>query len=189
MAATHGSKSHHGLTKWLHNASSLKSFRTAFTHEHMNCKTGEGNDTANVRMLAAHEKEFACYDSCRESERYRTSVFLCLVYIHELTRNTYYNLNYRSEKRLKRLQNDSTMGLISFTKVALEAGAISFWLVYTSNITVCEALPLSEGEININKTSRSFFAAYLQAFREPGTIDWLPAADDMQLSSEEFLPQ
>ena len=23
----------------------------------------------------------------------------------------------------------------------------------------------------------------------PGTIDWLPAADDMQLSSEEFLPQ
>ena len=41
---THGSKSHHGLRKWnssLHQASSLKSFRTAFTHEHRNCKTGE----------------------------------------------------------------------------------------------------------------------------------------------------
>ena len=37
------------------------------------------------------------------------------------------------------------MALISFTKVAREAGAISFWLVYSSNITVCEALALSEG--------------------------------------------
>ena len=51
------------------------------------------------------------------------------------------------------------MALISFTKVAREAGAISFWLAYSSNITVSEALALSEGEININKTSRSFFAA------------------------------
>ena len=58
-----------------------------------------------------------------------------------------------------RLQNDSTMPLISFTKVARETGVISFWLVYSSNITVCEALALPEGEININKTSRSFFAA------------------------------
>ncbi len=84
---------------------------------------------------------------------------LCLVYIQELTRNAYDNLNYRSEKRLKRLQNDSTMALIYFTKVAPEAGAISFWLVYSSNITVCEALALSEGEITINKTLHSLFAA------------------------------
>ena len=69
------------------------------------------------------------------------------------------NLHYRSEKRLKRLQNYSTMALISFTKIAREAGAISFWLVCSSNTTVCEALAFSEGEINIKKTSRSFFAA------------------------------
>ena len=81
---------------------------------------------------------------------------LCSVYIHELTRNAYDNLNYRSERRLKRLHNDSTMDLMSFTKLAREAGAISVWLVYGSNITVCEALALWEGEININKTSRSF---------------------------------
>ena len=42
--------------------------------------------------------------------------------------------------------------------VAREAGTISLWFVYSSNITVYEALALSEGEINI-KTSRSFFAA------------------------------
>ena len=55
------------------------------------------------------------------------------------------NLNYRSEKRLKRLQNDSTVDLISFTMVAREAGTISLWLVYSSNITVYEARALSEG--------------------------------------------
>ena len=110
-------------------------------------------------MLAAHEKAFACYDSCPESEMYRTLVFLVFsLHIQELTRNAYNNLNYWSEKRLKRLQNDSTMALISFTKVAREAGAM-FWLVYSSNIIVCEALALSEGDININKTSHSFFAA------------------------------
>ena len=38
---------------------------------------------------------------------------------------------------------------ISFTKVARGAGAISFWLVYSSNITVCEALALSEGELEM----------------------------------------
>ena len=79
IRTTHGSKSHHGLRKWnssLHHASSLKSFRTAYSHEGRNCITGEGNDTANARMLAAYEKAFACYDSCPESERYRTSVFL-----------------------------------------------------------------------------------------------------------------
>ena len=46
------------------------------------------------------------------------------------------------------------MDLIAFTKVDREAGAISLWLAYSSNITVCEALALSEGEINI-KASRS----------------------------------
>ena len=60
---------------FVHHASSLKYVRTAFTHEHVNCKTGEGNDAANARILAAHEKAFACYDSCPESERYRTSIF------------------------------------------------------------------------------------------------------------------
>ena len=97
---THGSKSHHGLRKWnssLHHASSLKSFRTAFTHEHRNCKTGEGNHTANARMLAAHEKAFACYDSCRESERYRTSVFL----VFSLHTRTYTKCIWQLERSVR----------------------------------------------------------------------------------------
>ena len=68
---THGNKSHHGLRKWnssLHNASSLKSFHTEFTHEHRNCITGERNDIANASMLAAHEKAFACPESEKVSD-------------------------------------------------------------------------------------------------------------------------
>ena len=80
------------------------------------------------------------------------------------------------------------MDLIYFTEVAREAGAIAFWLVYSSNITVCEALALSEGNIN-TKTSLSSPQHNCGLSENPGTIDWPPAADDMQLSSEEFLPQ
>ena len=108
----------------------MKSFRTAFTHEHRNCITGEGNDTANACILAAHEKAFACllehvtiHVLNQKGIGRRSS--LCLVCIQELTRNAYDNLNYRSEKRLKRLQNDSTVDIISFTMVAREAGTIS----------------------------------------------------------------
>ena len=88
-----------------------------------------------------------------------------------------------------RLQNYSTMALISFTKVAREAGAISFWLVYSSNITVCEALALSEGEIISTRLRAPSSQHNCGLSENPGTIDWFPAADDMQLSSEEFLPQ
>ena len=101
---THSSKSHHGLRKWnssLHHASSTKSFRTSFTHEHRNCITGEGNDTANARMIVAHEKAFACVlehvtTHIRNQKGIGRRSSCCLVYIQELTRNTYDNLNLRN---------------------------------------------------------------------------------------------
>ena len=146
----------------------LKSVRTAFTHEHRNCITGEGNDTANSRMLVPTRKRLivTTHVGSQKGIGHRSS--LCLVHIQELTRNEYDNLNYRSEKHLKRLQNDSIMALLSFTKVAGEAGAISFWLVYSSNITVCEALALSEGgdkyQQDVALLLRSIIT--LRAFRE-----------------------
>ena len=124
-----------------------------------------------------------CWKIVRNQKGIGRRSSLCLVYIQELTRNAYDNLNYRSEKRLKRMQHDSTMALISFTKVAREAGVISFWLVYSSNIIVCEALALS----TIRRASSSQHNCGLS--ENTGTIDGPPAADDMQLSSEQFLPQ
>ena len=45
------------------------------------------------RVLAALEKAFACYDSCRESERYRTSVFL----VFSLHTRTYTKFTWQLE--------------------------------------------------------------------------------------------
>ena len=78
------------------------------------------------------------------------------------------------------------MALISFTKVAREAGAISFWFVYSSNVKLLHS---RKGRY-ISTRGRAPSSQHNCGLSEnPGTIDWLPAADDMQLSSEEFLPQ
>ena len=82
------------------------------------------------------------------------------------------------------------MALKSSTKVAREAGAISFWLVYSWNITVRVKL-LHYRKVRYISTRRRA-PSWQHNFglsENLGTIDWLPAADDMQLTSEEFLPQ
>ena len=56
------------------------------------------------------------------------------------------------------------MALISFTKVAREDGAISFWLVYSSNITVCEALALSEGELERKTWGLVLYSQYTKTY-------------------------
>ena len=150
-----------------HHPSCYKSFRTAFVnYESKNRITEEGNDIEQVRQLAAHEKALACVvDHVKTHVVNQKGVVrlssLCSIYIEELKRNGYDNSNYRSEKLLKRLQNDSIMDVISFMKVDHEAGAISFWLVYSSDISLCvkllHELTLSEVETNV-KMSRSFFA-------------------------------
>ena len=72
----------------------MTSFHTAFTNEHRNCITGEGNDTANASMLAAHENAFAYVlenattPGLNQKGIGRLSS-VCLVYIHELTRYAY----------------------------------------------------------------------------------------------------
>ena len=132
-----------------------------FTHEHRNWITGEGNDAANACILAAHEKAFACvleHVTIHVLKRYRTSVFL----VFSLHTRTYTKCIWQLELSVRKTSETTAEwfyrgSYISFTMVARESGTISLWIVYSSNITVCEALALSEGEINI-KTSRSFLA-------------------------------
>ena len=57
------------------------------------------------------------------------------LYVEEHSRNAYERSDYRSEKILKHLQEDPINDLVSFTKIYSDNGdAISFWLVYSSNI-------------------------------------------------------
>ena len=64
------------------------------------------------------------------------------LYVKQLEENGYPNPEYRSEKLMKRLQKDEQLSnLISFTKVPLQIqGCISIWLVYSTAITVEDAI-------------------------------------------------
>ena len=76
---THGSKSHHGLRKWnssLHHASSLKFFPHCIDPRAQELHNWRGKRYRERSHVSSHEKAFACYDSCPESEMYRTLVFL-----------------------------------------------------------------------------------------------------------------
>ena len=181
-----------------HHPSCFKSFRTAFAnYERKNRITEEGNDIEQVSRLSAHEKALACVvDHVKTHVVNQKGVVclssLCSIYIEELKRNGCDNSNYRSEKLLKRLQNDSIMDVISFMKVDHEAGAISFWLVYSSDITVCEALAraytLGSGD-KCQDVALLLRNIIMRAFKDSQELDWPPTADDMQLSSENLLPQ
>ena len=119
-------------------------------------------------------------------------VRLSSIYIEELKRNGYDNSNYRSEKLLKRLQNDPILDVISFMKIDHEAGTISFWLVYSSDITVCEALAraytLGSGD-KYQDVALLLRNIIMRAFKDSKELDWPPTADDMQLSYDDLLPQ
>ena len=110
---------------------------------------------------------------------------LRLLFIEELKRNGYENENYRSEKLLKRLQNDPIQH-VSFMKIiADKSGSMSFWLVYSSKITVVDALAQA---YTLGSKDKFENAALLlrsniqQAFGESQSLPWPPTSDDMELS-------
>lgn len=127
--------------------SCLQSFRTTFAnYERGIHRSDVPHDTNYAQMSAAHDKaiisvlNYIELHVVQENEVLRLST-LRSMYVSELTRNGYENSNYRSEKLLKRLQNDPIKDHVSFAKVNDDKpGAISFWLVYNSNITVSNAL-------------------------------------------------
>lgn len=181
-----------------HHPSCLRSFRTAFANHERGIRRAEGaKDTEHARMSAAHEKalvsvlEHIQTHVVQQNEVLRLSS-LRLLYVEELKRNGYENSNYRSEKLLKRLQNDPIKDHVYFTKVDHDkADAISFWLVYSSNITVSNALARAYTLGSADKYQDVALLLrhnILRAFRESKDLPWPPIADDMELSSEKLLP-
>ena len=97
-------------------------------------------------MSAAHDKALVYVldhiqiHIVQQNEVLRLSS-LRLIYVEELKQNGYENSNYRSEKLLKRLENDTIKDYIDFTKVNHDnSEAILFWQVHSSSITVSNAL-------------------------------------------------
>ena len=117
-------------------------------------------------MSAAHDKALVSVlghiqiHIVQQNEVLRLSS-LRLIYVEELKRNGYENSNYRSEKLLKRLENDTIKDYIDFTKVNPDnSETILFWLVHSSSITVSMLLherTLLETQTSM-QTSLYFFA-------------------------------
>lgn len=182
-----------------HHRSCLMSFRTAFAnYERGICRADKGKETDQFQMSAAHEKAFRTVlqhiqtSIIQQNEVVRLSA-LRLLYVDELARNGYENVNYRSEKLLKRLQNDPVKNSVYFTKVDHGKGnAISFWLVCSINITVSNALSRAFALGSTDKyqdVALLLRGTILKAHQESKELPWPPTADDMELTSENLLPQ
>uniref|UniRef100_UPI00358FADE9 uncharacterized protein n=1 Tax=Myxine glutinosa TaxID=7769 RepID=UPI00358FADE9 len=124
-----------------HHPSCFKAFRTAFYNYERAIHRAEA-PKEQACMSAAHEKAFnSVLEHIQTQVIQQNKVLqlssLRLLYVEELKLNGYENSNYRSEKLLKRLQNDPIKEHIHFTKVDHDkCDVISFWLVHSSNITV-----------------------------------------------------
>ena len=147
-------------------------------------------------MLAAHEKALASVQDhiqihvVQQNEVIRLSN-LRLLFIEELKRNGYENENYRSEKLLKLLQNDPIQH-VSFMKIiADKSGSMSFWLVYSSKITVVDALAQAYtlgSEDKFENATLLLHSNIQQAFGESQSLSWPPTSDDMELNCDRLLP-
>ena len=153
-------------------------------------KTWEGNDTANARMLAAHEKAFACYDSCPEYERYRTSVFL----VCSLHTRTYMKWIWQLELSVRETSEKITEWFYHGSYILHEGRSWSWCHIILARVQleyhcVWSFLHSLKGRYISTRRRAPSWQHNCGLPENMGTIDWLPAADDMQLSSEEFLPQ
>lgn len=130
-----------------HHPSCLKSFHRAFANYERGIQRAKGaKNTEQDSMSAAHENAFNSVlehiepHIIQQNEVLQLSS-LRLVYVEQLKCNGHDNSNYRSEKLMKRLDKDPINEHINFTKVQdHKAGARSFWIVYSSHITVSDAL-------------------------------------------------
>ena len=167
-----------------HHPSCLRSFRTAFANYERGILRAEGaNYTVHASMAAAHKKALVSVLAhiqthvVQQNEVLRLTS-LRLLYIEELERNGYENSSYRSEKLLKRIQNDPINDHVSFTKVDHDkADAVSFWLVYSSNITVADAIARAFTLGSADKyqdVALHLRHNIMQAFRESKGLPWPP---------------
>ena len=170
------------------------SFRTSFSNYERGINRAK--EPKHNEMLAAHGKALASVRDhiqihvIQQNEVLRLS-FLRLIFIEELKKNGYENENYRSEKLLKRLQNDP-IPHVSFMKVVTDkSSAVSFWLVYNSGISVVDALAQAYTLGNEDKFETATLVLrknILQAFREAQSLPWPPTSNDMELSCGQLLP-
>lgn len=182
-----------------HHPSCLRSFRTAFAnYERRLSSIRKSQDENEIIELAVHEKAFSSAlehikTHVVEANGIVRLVALRLLYVDQLKLNGYENPNNRAEKLMKRFQNHPISDKIFFAKANQDrAGALTFWLVCSSSITVSEVL---SGACSLGGTGKCRDVALvlrgniLKAYKESEVIPWPPTAGDIELSVENILTE
>ena len=182
-----------------HHPSCFRSFRTAYANYERSLQRALLNDdTEQASLLAAHDKAFSEVVSAVKSlvvEKNQVVKLssLRLIYIEQLAKNGYENKNYRSEKLLRRLDQDELREQIQFVKVDTEKvnNGLPFWLICSAKITVTEALGsayILGSSDKYQEVANLLRCSILDAFKNEKQIPWPFTADDMILHAEDILP-
>ena len=155
-------------------------------------------DTDQSRCAEAHNQAFTSVVDyiqahvIEQNEVLRLSS-LRFMYIEELERFDFPNPDYRSEKLMKRLQNHEISDKIVFCKVqASDRGCISFYLVYSSNITVADAVPFVYTLACTDKledVALLLRGAINQTYSNSKALPWPPTSEDMEIMPDKLLPE
>jgi len=118
---------------------------------------------------------------------------LRLIYVAKLDETAFANSNYRSEKLMRRLEKHTHLGTkLSFNKVESdEQGFISFYLVYSSSLTVGEAVSQVykvATKDSIKEVALMLRGIIRRAFKEGKDLPWPPTAADLTVNTD-MLPE
>ena len=139
-------------------------------------------------MLADHEKAFACYDLCRESERYRMSVFL----VFSLHTRTYTKCIWQLELSLRETSETITEWFYHGSYILHEGRSWSWCHIILARVQfeyhcVWSSSPLGRGD-QYQQDVALLLRSIIAAFRESGNYrldasSWRHAAKFWRVAS------
>ena len=174
-----------------------KTFGTEYSN-HLRTVEREQNrkNTVQVQKSQAHNQAYHAVctfinDHVIEQGEVVQLSSLRLIYIGELDAYGFPNKDFRSQKLMIRLQTDPDISSkIAFTKVnPSDTGFVSFYLMYSTSITVADAVALSYKLASMDKTQdvalllRSLIR---HAFNDTKPLPWPPTAEDMNIKSNDL---
>ena len=156
-------------------------------------------DTDQARKIAAHNAAYNVVKELLKTKVINNQQVLPLStirdhYAHELDVLGAPNPNYRSIKLKAKLEKDEKLGeCLSFSKVSLkEQGCFSFWLVYSANISLADAIACAYrlGTADRLKDTGLYLRQVIQkAFEESSDLSWPPTADELDMRAKIELPE
>ena len=160
-------------------------------------KSSNANENVDPEMLATRAIAYESVKSFTQKEIITNQNVTSLNvlrdhYIHQLEQENYPNPHFRSEKLIKKIEKDESISqLVSFSKVSWK-GCISFWLVFSSEMSVSMAVAesyLAASEDKLKDVATFIREVVLKAFKSSKEMSWPPSIDDIEKMLTEKLPE